>query len=153
MTVVITHTLLFFTKARHLRCVCGELRSLKVIKTSLGPALDKHVSWHNPLFCIWKGSLSLHIMLTSIMRLWWQEADRRGERGWATASQPSDAAATTGGLSEDPESTAPTRPSLPTQLLALRPAELTALGGRQQGDVRHLSRICGLTYNSDECAS
>lgn len=55
MTLVITHTLLFFTKAWHLFCVCGELRSLKVIKTSLGPALDKHVSWHNPLFVFEKG--------------------------------------------------------------------------------------------------
>ncbi len=60
MTLVITHTLLFFTKAWHVFCVCGELRSLKVIKTSLGPAPDKHVSWHNPLLYLKKVSVTAH---------------------------------------------------------------------------------------------
>ncbi|XP_073777239.1 T-cell leukemia homeobox protein 2 isoform X2 [Danio rerio] len=60
-----------------------------------------------------------------------EEADSGGEGGRATASQPSDAAASAGGLSEDPESAAPTRPALPSQLLALCPAELTALGRGQ----------------------
>lgn len=60
MTLVITHTLLFFTKTWHVFCVCGELRSLKVIKTSLGPAPDKHVSWHNLLLYLKRVSVTAH---------------------------------------------------------------------------------------------
>lgn len=83
--------------------------------------------------------------------LWNQETDSRGARGRETAGQPSDAAAPTGGLSEDPEPAPAAGPLVPAQLLLVRPTEPTALGGGQQGDLRHLPGICGLTDRVCAC--
>ncbi|XP_035275327.1 T-cell leukemia homeobox protein 3-like isoform X1 [Anguilla rostrata] len=74
-----------------------------------------------------------------------RETDCGGEGGREAAGQPPDAAAPAGGLPEDAGPATPTGPPLPAQLLPLRPAEPAALGRGQQGHLRHLRRICGLT--------